>query len=64
MVETQLRRFVFLFHRFDTEDEALAVANASDVGLAGESVPLSSGREELQKRKWTLIEPDTFILKV
>lgn len=33
---------VFLIYRFNTEDEALAIANASNVGLAGEYIPLSS----------------------
>lgn len=32
---------LFLIDRFNTEEEALAIANASNVGLAGESVPLS-----------------------
>lgn len=32
---------LFLSHRFKTEEEALSIANASNVGLAGEGVALS-----------------------
>jgi len=37
-IRLSTNRFLSLISRFDTEDEALAVANASNVGLAGEDV--------------------------
>lgn len=38
----QVLKTLFGIYRFNTEEEALAIANASNVGLAGEYVPLSS----------------------
>lgn len=35
---------LFLSHRFKTEEEALSIANASNVGLAGEGVALEMGQ--------------------
>lgn len=42
---------VFLVSRFETEEEALAVANAANVGLAGEKVRFSSGPAEPELRQ-------------